>query len=246
MVWHYVPFTNVELPLGGINVLTVANTLLTCLLLFLGMKWAIRGMRWIPHRRQTVMEALVETFESLLEASLGEENRNVVRRSLPLILTLFVFILLANSIVLIPLPYIEEPTGDLNCTMALAILALSYAAFSGIRAHGIKGYVEEFCGPMWHQPGAKGWSALPGKLSAGFFFPLKVIEEISRVVSLSCRLFGNIMGAAIIMVVISTLGYYLFVPLVLDGFLLFFEAALQAFVFASLTIMYISSTVKPD
>ena len=189
---------------------------------------------------------MLEALRDLLESSVGPENRAFAQRALTLIVSLFIFILACNLIVLIPAPYIEEPTGDLNCTLALALLAMGYASYSGVRVRGLKGYLEELCGPMWHQPGVHGRAALPGRLSALFFFPLRLVEEFSRAVSLSCRLFGNIMGSAIVAVVISTLGYYLVIPVALNGLLVPFEAGLQAFVFASLTIVYLSTAVRPD
>jgi len=246
LVWHYVPFTDIELPLGGLNVVTVGNTLLVVLLLWLGLWWAARRLEWIPGRAQSAVEMMLEALRDLLESSVGPENRAFAQRALTLIVSLFIFILACNLIVLIPAPYIEEPTGDLNCTLALALLAMGYASYSGVRVRGLKGYLEELCGPMWHQPGVHGRAALPGRLSALFFFPLRLVEEFSRAVSLSCRLFGNIMGSAIVAVVISTLGYYLVIPVALNGLLVPFEAGLQAFVFASLTIVYLSTAVRPD
>lgn len=110
----------------------------------------------------------------------------------------------------------------------------------GIRVRGVRGLLAEYCGPMWRQP------SIPAKLSALFFFPMRLVEEVSRVISLSCRLFGNIVGTGIVIVIFSGLTHYLIVPIGLYGLLVVFEAGLQAFVFASLTIVYVSTAVNPE
>lgn len=240
IVWHYVPFTDIELPMGGMNVVTVGNSLLATLLLLCGL-WYVRSrMAAIPGRCQMLVELILNGFRDLLEPTVGPKNKEFAQRALPVIVSLFVVILVSNAIVLLPGLYIEEPTGDLNLTVALALISLSYAFYSGIRIRGVLGVLSEFCGPMWHQPG------IGGKLSAGFFFPLHAVEEVSRVISLSCRLFGNIMGSIIVITIMSNLSYFIVVPIALYGVLVVFEAALQAFVFASLTIVYISTAVNPD
>lgn len=240
LVWHYVPFTDIELPMGGINVVTVGNSLLAMFLLLCGFLYVRRRMAAVPGRGQMVVELVLNGFRDLLEPTVGPKNKAFAQRALPVVVSLFVVILVSNAIVLIPGLFIEEPTGDLNMTIALALISLTYALYSGVRIRGVLGVLSEFCGPMFHQPG------LGGKLSAGFFFPLHTVEEISRVISLSCRLFGNIMGSIIVITIMSNLSYFLVVPIALYGVLVVFEAALQAFVFASLTIVYISTAVNPD
>ncbi len=240
LVWHYVPFTDIELPLGGINALTVANTILAMLLLWGGLRWATRRLEKIPGRVQMFSEVMLNVFSGLLEPSLGATNRELFQQILAFVLSLFLFITASNAVVLIPVPYIEEPTGDLNCTIAMAVTVFFYTFYLGIRLRGVRGVLTEFCGPLWHQPG------IPAKLSALFFFPMTLVEEASRVISLSCRLFGNIMGTGIVILIFSGLTYYLIVPIGLYGLLVVFEAGLQAFVFASLTIVYISTVVNPE
>jgi len=91
---------------------------------------------------------------------------------------------------------------------------------------------------MWAEPG------IAGKLSAVFFFPLNVIGELSKIVSISFRLFGNIIGGSIIIIVVSQLTYNLVVPIGLDLFFVFFVGVIQAFVFTMLTLTYISVGIK--
>src|SRR5690606_28978236 len=102
----------------------------------------------------------------------------------------------------------------------------------------------ELLGPLWHQEGVTGGAAVAGKLSSLFFFPLNVIGEMAKVISISFRLFGNIIGGSIIIVVISYLIHYMLLPIGLDFFFIFFVGAVQAFVFTMLTLTYIAVAIK--
>jgi F-type H+-transporting ATPase subunit a len=230
-VLHYVPFTSIMWPLGGINTLTVLNTILVMAVLWTLLYLGARRFAWIPSRGQLTVELILDAFDSLVSSAM-ELGKTAERHYLPLISVLFVYICLCNSIVLLPIPHIEEPTSDLNCTFGLGAMSVSYALYRGFKAHGIKGYLAEMAGPM--------------KILAPFFFLLHWVEEISRMISISFRLFGNIMGAAIVLTVVSTLSYGLVIPLGLYGFLFIFEAAVQGFVFAMLTLMYIASAVRHE
>ncbi|NLN93976.1 MAG: F0F1 ATP synthase subunit A [Candidatus Hydrogenedens sp.] len=246
LVWHYIPFTDLLIPFGGINIITVINTVFVFFVALLLIWWGTRKIDLIPGRSQVLFEFMIQIFRNMLEPAAGDTHQRVARRALPVVMSLFYFILVSNAIVLLPIPHLEEPTGDLNCTFALAVVAVTYSVLASIRAHGVKGTFAEFCGPLWHQPDKSGWDALPAKLSGLFFFPLRIIEEVSRMISLSCRLFGNIFGVAIVIIVVSSISYYVLMPLALYGVLVIFEAGLQAFVFATLTVTYLSSAINPN
>ncbi|HOE66311.1 MAG TPA: FoF1 ATP synthase subunit a [Candidatus Hydrogenedentes bacterium] len=233
LIIHYVPFTDLSIS-GGLNILTVLNTLFVMALLLAFLWWAVRRFAEVPGRAQSLVELYLGAFDSLVSSTLELETQEKNRHYLPLIATLFLFICLSNAIVLLPVPHIEEPTADLNVTLGLGCISVGYSLYCAVKARGPLGYLEELCGPLWHD----------FKLSALFFMPLKVIEEAARLVSISFRLFGNIVGASTIIVVASTLTYYVGVPLVLYAFLLVFEAVVQAFVFSILTLMYINSAIK--
>jgi F-type H+-transporting ATPase subunit a len=173
---------------------------------------------------------------------LDTKERN--RAFLPLIATLFIFLLLANFMGFLPTNLFEEPTADINCTLALGTMGMAIATACGIRAKGAWGYIEELFGPMWSQEGATGGAKIAGKLSGLFFFPLNVIGEMSKIVSISFRLFGNIIGGSIIIIVVSTLVYHVALPIGLDLFFIFFVGAIQAFVFTMLTLTYIAVAIK--
>ena len=129
LVWHYVPFTDIELPMGGINVLTVGNSLLAMFLLLCGFLYVRSRMAAIPGRGQMVVELVLNGFRDLLEPTVGPKNKAFAQRALPVVISLFVVILVSNGIVLLPGLYIEEPTGDLNMTIALALISLTYALY---------------------------------------------------------------------------------------------------------------------
>ena len=247
VIWHYVPFTDIRIPMGGLNIITVASTFLVMLLLWVALRLAVRKFAWVPGRAQLLVELYVTGFDSMVSSTLELKTREANRHFFPLIAALFIFILLCNGIVLLPLPHLEEPTSDLNCTLALGMMSVLYSVYCGFRAHGVFGHLSEMCGPFWHHEGKLSFVAVLGKvLGLGFFFPLHIVETLSRMLSISCRLFGNITGAAIVLTVLSSLTYGLVIPLGLDAFLLVFEAAVQAFVFSMLTLIYIATNIQHD
>jgi F-type H+-transporting ATPase subunit a len=95
-------------------------------------------------------------------------------------------------------------------------------------------------GPLWESESSTWWASVVGKSSALLFFPIHVIGEVSRMLSISFRLFGNILGGATIMAMIFMLARGLFLPLVMDSFFLAFEAVIQAYVFTMLTLVYVA------
>jgi len=184
---------------------------------------ATRKSGLIPHPVQVVAELLVNYFHGLTADALGEERAT---KYFPLICTLFMFLLMCNWVGIIPM--MSEPTRDLNTTLGLGILGGVIAHYSGIRAKGFGGYLKEYCTPMW------------------FLFPLNIIGELAKVVSISFRLYGNIMGGAIIIIVVTQLPFVkaLILPPFLVLFFGMFVGGIQAFVFTMLTLVYISLMVK--
>jgi len=244
LIWYYVPGTQIPIPLGGVNVLTVFNSI-AAMAILLGLMWlAVRRRRLVPTRGQMLVEAFVSTFDDLTSASLELETKEANRRFLPLIAALFVFLLLGSFMGFIPYHIFEEPTADINTTLALGIMGMVIATYCGIKVKGMKGYIEELLGPMWSVPDATGGAAIAGKASSLFFFPLNVVGELAKVISISFRIFGNILGGAIIITVVSNLTFYFFLPLGLDFFFIFFVGTIQAFVFTMLTLTYIAVAIK--
>ncbi len=244
LIWHYLPFTGIEIPGGGVNVLTIFNTLVVMALLWGAMGYASRNLSRVPGRAQVALEQFVTLFDGLVSSSLELPTRRENRKFLPLIASMFAFLCLANFMGFIPTHYFEEPTADINCTLALGFMAIIIATYCGVKAKGALEFFSELLGPMWHQEGATGGALIAGKLSALFFFPLNVIGEMAKVVSISFRLFGNIVGGSIIIVVVSTLVFNTFLPIGLDLFFIFFVGTVQAFVFTMLTLTYIAVAIK--
>jgi F-type H+-transporting ATPase subunit a len=123
-------------------------------------------------------------------------------------------------------PKLEEPTKDLNTPLGLGVLGFFIAHHAGIRAKGFKEYAKEYFQPMF------------------FMAPLNIIGELSKVVSISFRLYGNMVGGAIIILVVSHLIYSVILPPFLMAFFNLFIGTIQAFVFTMLTLVYISVQVK--
>lgn len=245
LIWHYWPRTDWVVPLGGLNIITVLNTVLILSFLFLGCLWIVRHRAAVPARAQFLLEQYLKGFDSLVSSTLELESREANRKFFPLIASLFMFLVSANYIAWLPFPIFEEPTADINCTLSLGVLGVGLAMACMIRWKGFGGFMEELLGPMWEQHGVTGPAKWAGKASALFFFPLNVVGELAKVVSISFRIFGNILGGAIILIVVLSLCYS-FSPLAvgMDFYFVFFIGAIQAFVFTMLTVTYIAVAIK--
>ncbi|MBU4002685.1 MAG: F0F1 ATP synthase subunit A, partial [Proteobacteria bacterium] len=142
----------------------------------------------------------------------------------PMICALFMFLLLSNWLGLIP--HLGEPTKDLNTPLSMGLLGFIVAHYVGIKERGFKAYLSAYFEPFF------------------FMLPLNIIDVLSKVISISFRLFGNIMGGSIIILVVSHLTYSIVLPPLLNIFFGIFVGTIQAFVFTMLTVTYISLQVK--
>lgn len=203
------------------NVTTIKMTLIIMTLLLLFGWQAARKRAHVPNLFQVLGELFVVNFWQLTKDALDEE---LAKKYFPLICTLFMFLLLSNWIGIIP--WMEEPTKDLNTPLGLGIMGFFIAHYCGIKVKGLKPYVKQYFEPMF------------------FMMPLNLIGEIAKVVSISFRLYGNIMGGSIIILVVSYLVYGLIIPPFLNAFFGLFVGTVQAFVFTMLTLVYISVQVR--
>ena len=172
-----------------------------------------------------VVLAYVRAFIDLCSQSFGYFSY----KHTAFILSLFTFIITCNCIAL--LPFVEEPTKNLNTALGLTLVFI-YIQYYAIRAHGILGYIKEYFSPFF------------------FMFPLHVVGKISTVVSISFRLFGNIFGGSTILhiytaAISSWWGFELIgllsgVNFIMIAFFIIFEGFLQAFVFTMLTTTYLN------
>lgn len=182
---------------------------------------ATRRVSILPGRFQNVMEVIVEGIDTFLTDTMGPEGR----KFFPLIATLGIYILTSNLLGLIP--GFESPTANLNTTVSLAVVVFAMTHIVGIQVHGIK-YVKQFMGPVW-------WLT-------PLMMPIEIISHLSRPLSLSVRLFGNIMGEDIVLAVVLLL-VPLLVPLPVFV-LMIFTSCIQTVVFMLLTMMYIAGAME--
>jgi F-type H+-transporting ATPase subunit a len=181
---------------------------------------AARKRNIIPNLVQVVGELIIRIFYDLTEDALGKE---LGKKYAPLICALFMFLFLCNWLGIIP--HLEEPTKDLNTPLSYGLLGFVLAHHAGIKAKGLKTYLKDYCEPMF------------------IMAPLNVIGELAKVISISFRLFGNIMGGSIIILVVSYLTFNLVTPPFLNAFFGAFVGTIQAFVFTMLTLVYIAVQV---
>ncbi len=213
------------IPVFGHNItinleVVVMTWIVFALLIILGL-FASYKRKILPRPIQTLGELIVSMLYGLTEDALGKE---LAKTYAPLICALFMFLLVSNWLGMIP--HLEEPTKDLNTTLGLGIMGFFIAHYAGIRSKGFKAYIKEYFQPIF------------------FMMPLNLIGEVAKIVSISFRLFGNIMGGSIIILVVSYLTYSLVLPPFLYGFFALFVGTIQAFVFTMLTVVYISVQVK--
>lgn len=215
---------------GGINYTTIFITWIIMGILVIGSWLLTRKLRKFPSKSQLLVEKLVASLENLCEGSLGSKKKG--RTFLPFVGTLFIFVAFANWLPILPIPGLEAPTGDLNTPLALALLCFFISHMSGIKYRGFKNYILEFFEPMLIIKGKK----VPNP----FMAVLNIVGEFGKVISHSFRLFGNILGGAIILLIISNLLHYILLPIALHAFFGLFIGGLQAFIFGMLGLTYIS------
>ena len=183
-----------------------------------------KKIAFIPTKVQIVVEFLYTFLDDLVRDTLGAKNRHFT----PFFVTLFIFILVSNWVGLLPIPGVSEPTKNLNVPLGLAVMSLGLVSIMAIWKKGFLNYMKGFCEPIF------------------LLFPLNIVGEISKLVSISFRLFGNIFGGAIIAIVISNLTLYVLVPVGLTMFFTLFAGTIQAFVFTMLSLTYLSLEVADE
>lgn len=183
-----------------------------------------------PGRFQAFLEFVVSSLDGFVKNIVGDKEAKTLT---PLIGSFFIFILSMNLVGLIP--GMVSPTSNINTTMSLALFAFLVVQYFGITRLGPWGYFKHFLGePLWLCP---------------LMFPIHVIGELAKPLSLSIRLFGNIFGedmviAIIAFIVLSTMGNFL-IPLQFPMMLLaIFTGFVQSLVFAMLVSIYITVAVS--
>ncbi|HHT9134343.1 MAG TPA: F0F1 ATP synthase subunit A [Candidatus Avalokitesvara rifleensis] len=183
----------------------------------------------IPGTMQALLELVVEGLDDFIESQMG----HVGRAFLPFLGSLFIYILFMNLIGQIPL--FHSPTANYNTTLALTLIVFLVTQYQGIKTRGPVGYVRHFVGdPLWMAP---------------IFFPLHIIQEfLARPLSLSVRLFGNLMGEHTVLAIFIGFSPLLlgFIPIPIQLPIVLLDmlcATLQAIIFFLLACFYISSAM---
>lgn len=230
--WHPFSYFGYKHSFFSIDADTVINTWMVLLvILILALTARIMLTRKSGIGRYLVI-SYVRNFIDLCNQSLGFFSFNHIA----FIIALFTFIIVSNCIAIIP--GIEEPTKELNTTLALGIIAFLYVQSYAIKEHSFFGYLKEYFVPFF------------------VMFPLHVIGKLSSIVSISFRLFGNIFGGATIVHIYTSVlqtswlvelfGLLSGLNLLIVAFFILFEGFLQAFVFTMLTITYLAIALTHD
>ena len=184
---------------------------------------AAKGIRMIPTKAQNFFEIAISGMEEFMVDITGEEGRWFF----PLIATVFLYIATCNLSGLIPGFF--PPTASINTTLSCALTVVTFTHIIGIKYHGLK-YIKHFLGPIW-------WMT-------PIIFPIEVIGHLARILSLSFRLFGNIMGHELVLAILFMLAGAFLAPLPIMAMGIF-VALVQAFVFFLLSTMYFSGAMEP-
>jgi F-type H+-transporting ATPase subunit a len=212
-------FPDIVFRLGPIEVAgTVFYTLIVSAVLVVLALLVRFGLQRSGSRWPVAAEFLVEHLDGIMHDMSNSDPRPYTA----LIVTLALFIGTANLFGL--LPGMRAPTADFSTTAALAVVAFLAVPFYGIRAHGLRGYLRHYLEP------------------SPLLLPLEVIAEFSRTLALAVRLFGNVMSdELVIAVILGIAGLLVPVPLMLLAVL---TGVVQAYIFAVLTVVYVSAAVR--
>ena len=197
----------------------VVTTWAIMAVLTLGSWFVTRRLKLHPDRRQAVVELVVTGIMGQVE----EVIRKDPRPCLPMLVTLFIFLVAANLSGV--LPAVQAPTGTLETPAALALIVFGSVHFFGLRARGPLGYLASFAKPK------------------AIMLPLNIVSEITRTFSLMIRLFGNVMsGEFIIALIVGLSGLFVPIPLMALEILV---GVVQAYIFTILATVFIASAVDP-
>ena len=187
--------------------------------------YTTKDLKKIPQGMQAFLEVVIEGMQGFFGEILGSGGSVF----LPFIGSLFVYIYLMNILGFIP--FFHAPTSSPNTTIALAMIVFCVTQYAGITKNGVVGYLKHFVGePIWMAP---------------LLFPIHIIGELARPLSLSMRLFGNIMGEDTAIAILVGLGVSLYFipiqfPILVLGLL---TTLIQAVVFSILSSVYIGGAI---
>lgn len=202
----------------GIHESVIVTLFISILLLVLGVVLTSGFRVENPSRRQLAVESFVLWLQKFFEGPLSPKGK----RYAPYMMTIACYVALANIFYVFG---IKPPTKDLTVTAALAVMSIVLVQMAGIQTKGVKGWLHSFLEPM------------PAML------PMNILELFIKPVSLCMRLFGNVLGAFIIMCMIEGL-VRIIIPVPFSLYFDFFDGLIQVYVFTLLTSMYIAEAVE--
>ena len=180
-----------------------------------------------PSKLQILVEDGISAAQSMLHDYVGAKGP----RYLAIVVTMAVFILTGNLMGLVP--GLKSPTANINVTLGCALTVAVYYHIQGIKEQGLGAYLKHFAAP----PGAP-------LFIAPIMLPIEIISHLSRVLSLSLRLFGNIFGEdLVILILFSIIPFIVPLPMMFLGII---TASLQAFIFVLLTTIYLGGAVATE
>jgi F-type H+-transporting ATPase subunit a len=189
------------------------------MLLLFGLGWlSTRNLKMFPGALQTVVESIVAVIDEAVLAVAPEHGRTI----LPFIATLWLFLIVANLVGLIP--GLHSPTRDLSITSALAVLVFFSVPWYGIKTQGFKKYLRHYLTP------------------SPLLLPFHIISEFTRTLALAIRLFGNMMSlemAALLILLVA--GFLAPIPILM---LHIIEALVQAYIFGMLALIYLAGAIQ--
>lgn len=213
--------------------IALSTLLAMAIVLFLGFRMRAKVTDGVPGKLQLFWEIIVGMVSDLALSAVGPKGKKFV----PIGVTVFLFVLVCNWIGFIPSAMhpgqsgeiLPAPTSDVNLPLAMALLVIVWVHVESVRARGVGGYFKHYSKP---------YTALT---------PINVVEEITKPITLTFRLFGNLFSGGLMIVVVAALA-----PLALGPFEIFWKpfdlaiGAIQAYIFMLLTIIYFGMAMSHD
>ncbi|MDR3204154.1 MAG: F0F1 ATP synthase subunit A [Deltaproteobacteria bacterium] len=200
----------------------VVYTWFFALVLIIVGRLCISKLTLVPGRAQNFIETIVEMISTFQDGMMGQKGRFFF----PLMASLIIFVFFCNFNGLIPGSF--SPTSNLNTTLALALVIVLTTHITGLFIHGFS-YIKHFLGPL--------------PFLAPMLFPVEVFSHFARILSLSLRLFGNVVGEDLVLAILFMMAGQYFMPLPMM-FLATFTGFLQAFIITLLAMIYISEAME--
>lgn len=215
----------------ALNLDTIYGSLIAALAVAaLGLAVRRSATAGVPGRLQLMWEAVLGAVERQVASSIGPESGPVI----PLAVTIFFFVLFSNWLEILPTGsvavVVPSPSADVNLTYAMALFVFGVYNVAGIRRRGVRGFVGKFFKPY------------------AFLFPINLIEEIAKPLTLALRLFGNLFSGGLMIAILAALfpAYLSWLPTLVWKPFDMFIGVIQAFIFALLTILYYEAAVSSE